>query len=54
MYDTVSEFYNDLLEIYFDEYNYLLDTKWSKLDPKYDPTNLTFDEYHYDECYKEK
>ena len=49
MYDTASELYNKLLGIYFDEYIDLLDAKRSKMDPKFDPTNLTQDEYDYDE-----
>ena len=48
-----SELYNDLLETYFDEYYDLWDEKGSKIDPKYNPTNLTLDEYDYNEWYKE-
>ena len=54
MYDTASELYNDLFETYFDEYNDLSDAKRSKIDPNYDPANLTLDEYYYSEQYKEK
>ena len=43
MYDTVSKLYYDLLETYFDEYSELLGAKRSKMDPKYDPTNLTLE-----------
>ena len=42
-----------MLEIYFDEYYDLSDAKKSKMDPKYDPANLTLDEYDYSEWYKE-
>ena len=43
VYDTVSELYNDLLEIYFDQYYDLSDVKRSKIYPEYDPANLTLD-----------
>ena len=49
MYVASSELYNDLLEIYFDKYYGLSDAKGSKIEPKYDPTNLTLDEYDYNE-----
>ena len=52
MFDTVSKLYNKLLEKYFDECVDLLEAKKSKMDPKFDPTNLTLDEYDYDKCYK--
>ena len=53
MYDTFSELYNDLLETYFDEYYDLSDAKRIKIGPKYDPANLTLDEYDdYNEWYK--
>ena len=42
-----------MLGIYFDEYNVLLDAKRSKMSVKYDPANLTLDEYDYDERYNE-
>ena len=38
MYNTNSEFYNDLLETCFNEYHNSLDAKRSKMDPKYDLT----------------
>lgn len=45
-----------MLEIHFEcnEYNDLLDAKRSKVDVRYDPTNLILDEYDYDELYKEE
>ena len=43
VYDTASELHNDLLETCFGEYNDLSDAKGSKMDPKYDPTNLALD-----------
>ena len=52
MYDTFSELYNDLLETYFDEYYDLSDAKKNKIGPKYDPANLTLDEYDYNKWYK--
>ena len=36
-----------LLKIYFYECNDILDVRRSKLDPKYDPTNVTLDAYNY-------
>ena len=53
VYHTASELYNDLSEIYFDEYYDLSGAKRSKMDPKYDYANLTLDEYDYSEWYKE-
>ena len=53
MNDTASELYEDLLEIYFDEYNDLSDAEKSKVDRKYDPINRTLDEYGYNKWYKE-
>ena len=47
VYDTASKLYNDLLEIYFDEYNDLSDVKRKKMDPKYNPANLILDTYNY-------
>ena len=41
-----------MLEKYFDECIDLLEAKKRKMDPKFDPTNLTLNEYDYDECYK--
>ena len=54
MYDTASELYNELPETYFDEYNDFSEDERSKMDPKYYPTNFTFDVYDYEEWYKEK
>ena len=34
------QLYNELLEIYFHEHNYLLDAKRKKLNTKYNPINL--------------
>ena len=42
-----------MIGIYFDEYNDLSYDKRSKINPKYNPTNLAL-EYDYDEWYKEK
>ena len=36
-----------LLKIYFYECNDILDVRRSKLDPKYDPSNVTLDAYKY-------
>ena len=47
--DTSSELYNELLEIYFDQKNDFSDDIRSKMDPKYDATNLTLDPYHHEE-----
>ena len=53
MHNTALELYNDLLQIHFDEYYSLLGVKRSKTDSKYDPANLTLDEYDYSEWHKE-
>ena len=53
MHNTALELYNDLLQIHFDEYYSLLGVKRSKMDSKYDPANLTLDEYDYSEWHKE-
>ena len=53
VHNTASELYNDLLQTYFGEYCDLLDAKRSKMNAKYDPTNLRIDEYDYSEWYKE-
>ena len=53
MYDAASDLYNELLWIYFDEYYDLLDATRSKMDSKYNPINVTLDEYDYKEWYKE-
>ena len=43
MYDGASKLYNELLGIYLDEYKEFVDAKIEKIDPKYDPINLTRD-----------
>ena len=48
MYDTASELYNDLLEIYFHKYKALSDVKKRKLGNKYDRINLFLEGYNYD------
>ena len=53
MYDKASELYNDLLEIYFDEYNDLSVAK-KKINPKYNPDNLMFNTYEYQDWYEEE
>ena len=47
MHDTASEVYNELLEIYSDEYNELADAKKRKLNDNYDPESLFLKEYDY-------
>ena len=37
-----------------DDYFDLSDAKRNKIDPKYDPANITLHEYDYSEWYKEK
>ena len=49
VHNTASELYNDLLQTYFGEYCDLLDAKRSKMNAKYNPTNLRIDEYDYSE-----
>ena len=51
MYYTTSKLYNELLGIYVDECYGLSDAERSKMNPKYDPTNLTLKDYNYDEWY---
>ena len=48
MYDTSSELYNDLLEVYFHKFKALSDFKKRKLSRKYDPVNLFLEAYKYD------
>ena len=48
VYDKTSEFYNDLLEICFDENNDLTVAKRKKIEHKYDPANLLLETYNYD------
>ena len=45
MYNTAPELYNDLLEIYFDEYYKLSGAKRKKMKLKYDPANFFFETY---------
>ena len=40
VYDTVSQFYNELLGTYFDEYYDLSDTEGKKIEHKYKPKKL--------------
>ena len=47
VYNTASELYNDLLEIYFDEYYELSDAKRDKMKCKYDPKKLFLETYNY-------
>ena len=42
-----------MLIIYFDQYSDLSDTKRSKLELKYYPTNLTLNEYDYEKWFEE-
>ena len=43
-----------MLELYIDECSILSDAKRCKIDSKYDPANLTLDEYYYSEWYNNK
>ena len=55
MYNIASELYNEFLEIYFDEYIDLSDSKKKKnLNDKYDPTNLILDTYDYSIWFKKE
>ena len=47
MYNTVSELYDDLLGIYFDEYNDLKVAKWKKINSEYDPIYLFPEPYQH-------
>ena len=48
---AASELYNELLKVYFDEYNDVSDAK-RKMNSKYNPTNLRLDAYDYEEWFK--
>ena len=48
MFNTDSELYNDLVEMYFDENYDLSDTKRNKMKHKYDLKKLFFETYNYD------
>ena len=54
MYNTASELYNNLLEIYFDEYYELSDARREKLESKYDPDKLFLKTYDYDGWFTEE
>ena len=56
MYNIASELYNEFLEIYFEEYIDLSDSKKKKenLNDKYDPTNLILDTYDYSIWFKKE
>ena len=54
VYDKSSELYNDLLEIYFDEYNDLQVSKRKKINSKYNPDNLMLDTCEYENWYEEE
>ena len=54
VYDIASELCNQLLVIYFDEYNGLSDVKRKKINLKYNPVNLMLDTYDYKKWYKEE
>ena len=43
--NTALQLYNELLEVYFLEYNDLSDAKRKRMDPKFDPAKLTLDAY---------
>ena len=47
VYNTTSELYNELLEIYFDEYGNFSDAKRKKMGSKYNPANLIHMIYRY-------
>ena len=47
MHDTALELYNQLQEIYFDEYYYLLDAKSKKMYWKYETKKLVIKGYDY-------
>ena len=48
MYDKASDLYNDLLAIYFNEYNQLSVAKRNKMKHKYDPIKLFLETCNYD------
>ena len=50
--DKASELHNDLLEIYFDEYNDLTVAKRKNLNSKYDPVNLFLETYYYENWFE--
>ena len=53
-YGNASELYNELLGIYFFEYEALSEAKRRKLGNKYYPTNLFLETYDYDDLFKDE
>ena len=47
VYNKASDLHNDLLAIYFNEYNELPDAQRNKMEHKYDPTKLFLETYNY-------
>ena len=47
VYYNASELYNEYLEIYFNQYNYLSDARKRKFGNKYDPINLFLETHNY-------
>ena len=54
MYNTAPELYNQLLEIYFNQYSDFSHAWKSKVNPKYDPMKLALDAYDYEEWFKKE
>ena len=52
VYDAAFELYNQLLRIYLSKCNDISDARVSKMDPKYDLLNLTFNAYDYEQYFK--
>ena len=52
VYDAAFELYNQLLGIYLSKCNDISDARVSKMDPKYDLLNLTFNAYDYEQYFK--
>ena len=53
MYEKTSQFYNEFLETYFDEYSKFSAAKTKKTDSKYKPKEFFQENYNYDDWYKE-
>ena len=52
--DTVSKSYNEMIGVYFDEYQEFSNPKIKKMDPKYEATNLMLNTYDYKVWFAEK
>ena len=52
MYEKTSQFYNEFLETYFDEYSKFPAAKTKKTGSKYKPKEFFLENYNHDDWYK--